>query len=296
MRLCQFNRTYGRGMSVAAIGAVRLDRCLRDHLRRNPDRTSVWLFAGLPAPAGARSAVPWLITTSEDHATQNDVPAKRKLTIRFFAGAFGTKSTSSSVLIGPGVSFSFLLVIAPCVLSRLIRFCSSKCCCARAVCFASACSAAGDQAGTAAEPGGDEPAADLRRGLAGQRLPLINQLQVQRHPNACAAHVGRRGKAIAERQLPGNAAGSKLLPKFAASDKRGRAVVVLPAQRGEEPRARLALTGSGHRRQRHQGCSQAGLGEQLDERRDIFATATIRAQLLVGLGPFCCRSYAPRTA
>lgn len=85
--VCQFNPIYGQGMSVAAIGAVRLDRCLREHLRRNPDRNIRGFSRAFQRGLARDLRVPWLITTSEDlRYAKNDVPAKRKLSIRFLQG------------------------------------------------------------------------------------------------------------------------------------------------------------------------------------------------------------------
>lgn len=85
--VCQFNPIYGQGMSVAAIGAVRLDLSMKTHLRRNPNRTLRGFARTFQRGLARDLRVPWLTTTNEDlRYAKNDVAAKNKLTVRFLQG------------------------------------------------------------------------------------------------------------------------------------------------------------------------------------------------------------------
>jgi 2-polyprenyl-6-methoxyphenol hydroxylase-like FAD-dependent oxidoreductase len=83
--VCQFNPIYGQGMSVAAIGAARLDRCLKQHLRRHPDRDLRGLARTFQRGLASDLRVPWLITTSEDMRFAKP-DAKSSLLTRFVQG------------------------------------------------------------------------------------------------------------------------------------------------------------------------------------------------------------------
>jgi len=64
--VCAFNPIYGQGMSVAAIDALALHRCLRAHTERRPDGDLVGLAARFQKVVAADSATPWLMATGED--------------------------------------------------------------------------------------------------------------------------------------------------------------------------------------------------------------------------------------
>jgi 2-polyprenyl-6-methoxyphenol hydroxylase-like FAD-dependent oxidoreductase len=62
---CAFNPVYGQGMTVAALGAITLDRCLREQRRRSAD--SLAGLAGRFQKALARvNTTPWLFATGQD--------------------------------------------------------------------------------------------------------------------------------------------------------------------------------------------------------------------------------------
>jgi 2-polyprenyl-6-methoxyphenol hydroxylase-like FAD-dependent oxidoreductase len=85
--VCQFNPIYGQGMSVAAIGAMQLDRCVRAQLHRHPNRELRGLSRTFQRGLARDLRVPWLITTSEDlRFAKADVAAKYKLSVRFLQG------------------------------------------------------------------------------------------------------------------------------------------------------------------------------------------------------------------
>lgn len=63
--VCAFNPVYGQGMTVAALGAVTLDQCLKEHQHRsNQDLTG--LAKRFQKRLAQVNAVPWLIATGDD--------------------------------------------------------------------------------------------------------------------------------------------------------------------------------------------------------------------------------------
>ncbi len=81
--VCQFNPIYGQGMSVAAIGAARLERCIRAHLRKHPNRNLTGFSRTYQRSLARDLMVPWLITTGEDlRFAKPEVLAKRSLFTR----------------------------------------------------------------------------------------------------------------------------------------------------------------------------------------------------------------------
>jgi len=80
---CQFNPIYGQGMSVAAIGAARLDKCLSWQWRKHPDGRLEGLARQFQQGL-ARDLWPvWLITTTEDLRTAGDTtPGKHNPIVR----------------------------------------------------------------------------------------------------------------------------------------------------------------------------------------------------------------------
>lgn len=85
--VCQFNPVYGQGMSVAAIGAVQLDRCVGEQLRRHPDRSLQGLSHRFQRNLARDLRVPWLIATNEDlRYARREVRAKHALLVRLLQG------------------------------------------------------------------------------------------------------------------------------------------------------------------------------------------------------------------
>jgi 2-polyprenyl-6-methoxyphenol hydroxylase-like FAD-dependent oxidoreductase len=63
---CAFNPIYGQGMSVAAIEALALHRCLRAQIQHAPDGDLTGLAAHFQKAVAEGSATPWLMATGED--------------------------------------------------------------------------------------------------------------------------------------------------------------------------------------------------------------------------------------
>jgi 2-polyprenyl-6-methoxyphenol hydroxylase-like FAD-dependent oxidoreductase len=81
--VCQFNPIYGQGMTVASLGAARLDRCLRAHLKQHPDRELRGLAQKFQQGLARDLRVPWLITTCEDlRFVKPEVRAQQPLYLR----------------------------------------------------------------------------------------------------------------------------------------------------------------------------------------------------------------------
>ena len=67
--VCAFNPVYGQGMTTAALGALTLDRCLRDRRRGFEKKFQKALAQIVKAP--------WMLATSEDfrvHGTEGGSP------------------------------------------------------------------------------------------------------------------------------------------------------------------------------------------------------------------------------
>lgn len=63
---CCFNPLYGQGMTVAALDALALDRCLREQRRRRPDGSLVGFARRFQSAQARVAAAPWLLATGED--------------------------------------------------------------------------------------------------------------------------------------------------------------------------------------------------------------------------------------
>jgi hypothetical protein len=62
---CTFNPVYGQGMSTAAMGAMTLDRCLREQARHGDDLTG--LARRFQRELAQVNATPWMLATGEDY-------------------------------------------------------------------------------------------------------------------------------------------------------------------------------------------------------------------------------------
>lgn len=64
--VCAFNPIYGQGMTVAALAALTLDRCLKAQRRRRPDGDLAGLTARFHRQLARGNVAPWLLATGED--------------------------------------------------------------------------------------------------------------------------------------------------------------------------------------------------------------------------------------
>lgn len=64
--VCAFNPIYGQGMTVAALAALNLDRCLKAQRRRKPDGDLAGLAARFQRRLARANVTPWLLATGED--------------------------------------------------------------------------------------------------------------------------------------------------------------------------------------------------------------------------------------
>jgi hypothetical protein len=62
--VCAFNPVYGQGMTTAAMGAVKLDECLRDQ-RRRAGNDLAGLAKGFQRKLAQVVAGPWLLATGD---------------------------------------------------------------------------------------------------------------------------------------------------------------------------------------------------------------------------------------
>ncbi len=63
---CAFNPIYGQGMTVAALGALTLDKCLKDQSQRQPTGNLIGLTRSFQKQLAKVNASPWLAATGED--------------------------------------------------------------------------------------------------------------------------------------------------------------------------------------------------------------------------------------
>ena len=80
---CAFNPVYGQGMTIASLGALTLDECLREQQRLHPDGS----FRGLASRFQKRLAkvnkAPWLMATGEDYRYREAVGGSPNAMTRF---------------------------------------------------------------------------------------------------------------------------------------------------------------------------------------------------------------------
>ena len=65
--VCAFNPVYGQGMTIASLGALTLDKCLREQERLRPDGSFTGLSGRFQKQLAKVNKAPWLLATSEDY-------------------------------------------------------------------------------------------------------------------------------------------------------------------------------------------------------------------------------------
>jgi len=63
---CAFNPVYGQGMTVAALGALTLDQCLKQHFQGGSNQELTGLGRHFQKQLAKVNTVPWLMATSDD--------------------------------------------------------------------------------------------------------------------------------------------------------------------------------------------------------------------------------------
>lgn len=64
---CAFNPVYGQGMTIASLGALTLQKCLRDQERRHGDGSLNGLARRFQKQLAKVTRAPWLLATGEDY-------------------------------------------------------------------------------------------------------------------------------------------------------------------------------------------------------------------------------------
>jgi 2-polyprenyl-6-methoxyphenol hydroxylase-like FAD-dependent oxidoreductase len=64
--VCAFNPVYGQGMTVAALGAVTLDKILSERRRRYPNGSLVGLARDFQKRLAKVNDTPWMLSTAQD--------------------------------------------------------------------------------------------------------------------------------------------------------------------------------------------------------------------------------------
>jgi len=65
--VCAFNPVYGQGMTIASLGALMLDKCLREQERLRPDGSFTGLSRRFQKQLAKVNKAPWMLATSEDY-------------------------------------------------------------------------------------------------------------------------------------------------------------------------------------------------------------------------------------
>ena len=76
--VCAFNPVYGQGMTIASLGALTLDKCLREQARLRPDGSFTGLSRRFQKQLAKVTKAPWMLATSEDyryHETEGAGPS-----------------------------------------------------------------------------------------------------------------------------------------------------------------------------------------------------------------------------
>jgi 2-polyprenyl-6-methoxyphenol hydroxylase-like FAD-dependent oxidoreductase len=98
---CAFNPIYGQGMTVAALDAVALHRCLREQAARRPDGDLAGLARRFQQAVARVTAAPWLMATGEDFrypTTEGGRPGLRtRLTHRYLDRVMRAATTDPAV-------------------------------------------------------------------------------------------------------------------------------------------------------------------------------------------------------
>ena len=78
---CAFNPVYGQGMSVAAVGALTLARCVREQRKRRPGGDLRGLTRRFQRELSKANAAPWMLSTGEDFRVRETVgPPQPRIT------------------------------------------------------------------------------------------------------------------------------------------------------------------------------------------------------------------------
>ena len=65
--VCAFNPVYGQGMTIASLGALTLQKCLREQERTHPDGSLTGLARNFQKQLAKVNKAPWLLATGEDY-------------------------------------------------------------------------------------------------------------------------------------------------------------------------------------------------------------------------------------
>jgi len=80
--VCAFNPVYGQGMTIAALGALTLDQCLRNRTSAH-QRQLTGLAQEFPKKLAKVNSVPWMMATSDDFRWSTTEGGKPDLMTRF---------------------------------------------------------------------------------------------------------------------------------------------------------------------------------------------------------------------
>ncbi len=69
--VCAFNPVYGQGMTIASLGALTLETCLREQARLHPDGSFNGLSLRFQKRLAKVNKAPWLMATGEDYRYPN---------------------------------------------------------------------------------------------------------------------------------------------------------------------------------------------------------------------------------
>jgi 2-polyprenyl-6-methoxyphenol hydroxylase-like FAD-dependent oxidoreductase len=81
--VCAFNPVYGQGMTVAALGAITLDRCLKQQNLQTSDGNLTGLQMRFQKQLSKVNTVPWLVATGDDFRWSTTEGGQPSLPVRF---------------------------------------------------------------------------------------------------------------------------------------------------------------------------------------------------------------------
>jgi 2-polyprenyl-6-methoxyphenol hydroxylase-like FAD-dependent oxidoreductase len=117
---CAFNPIYGQGMTVAALDALALHRCLRAQARQRPDGELAGLGPRFQKAVAEVNATPWLMATGEDLRYPTTEGARPGLVARLMHRYFDRVNLAATSNAGVNQAFGQVinLLAPPSVLFR----------------------------------------------------------------------------------------------------------------------------------------------------------------------------------
>lgn len=117
---CAFNPVYGQGMTIASLGAVTLDNCLREQERLHPDGSLTGLSRRFQKQLAKVNKAPWLLATGEDYRYRETDGAGPTAVTRFMHRYMDhvIQLSTRSIAVRKTLLEAFNILVPPTVLFR----------------------------------------------------------------------------------------------------------------------------------------------------------------------------------